>query len=104
MTGKNVRFGAEARDRTMRGAFGPTNGVNVTLGPKGRTVLAGGDGSPTSLFHESEQGVGARRPLDLDQRTLLQTTVIQGYASFCERITPWTRIGSSAPRRSSRGG
>ncbi len=39
MTAKDVRFGADARDRMMRGVFGLANAVKVTLGPKGRTVL-----------------------------------------------------------------
>jgi chaperonin GroEL len=39
MTAKDVRFGADARDRMMQGVFGLANAVKVTLGPKGRTVL-----------------------------------------------------------------
>ena len=39
MTAKDVRFGANARDRMMKGVVALANTVKVTLGPKGRTVL-----------------------------------------------------------------
>ncbi len=39
MTAKEVRFGADARDRMLRGVDILANAVKVTLGPKGRNVV-----------------------------------------------------------------
>ncbi len=40
MTAKDVRFGANARDRMMKGVVALANTVKVTLGPKGRTFCS----------------------------------------------------------------
>jgi chaperonin GroEL len=39
MAAKDVRFGADARDRMLRGVDTLANAVKVTLGPKGRNVV-----------------------------------------------------------------
>ena len=39
MAGKEVKFGADARDRMLRGVDILANAVKVTLGPKGRNVI-----------------------------------------------------------------
>ncbi len=39
MTAKDVKFGADARDRMLRGVDILANAVKVTLGPKGRNVV-----------------------------------------------------------------
>jgi chaperonin GroEL len=39
MTAKDVNFGADARERMLRGVDILANAVKVTLGPKGRTVV-----------------------------------------------------------------
>ena len=39
MTAKDVRFGADARARLLRGVDMLADSVKVTLGPKGRNVL-----------------------------------------------------------------
>ncbi|WP_119303884.1 chaperonin GroEL [Dongia deserti] len=39
MTAKDVRFGADARERMLRGIDTLANAVKVTLGPKGRNVV-----------------------------------------------------------------
>src|SRR5512147_3318550 len=39
MTAKDVKFGADARERMLRGVDILANAVGVTLGPKGRNVI-----------------------------------------------------------------
>src|SRR6058998_1894489 len=39
MTAKDVKFGADARERMLRGVDILANAVKVTLGPKGRNVV-----------------------------------------------------------------
>ncbi len=39
MAAKEVRFGADARDRMLRGVDVLANAVKITLGPKGRNVV-----------------------------------------------------------------
>jgi chaperonin GroEL len=39
MSAKEIRFGAEAREKVLRGVNTLANAVKVTLGPKGRNVL-----------------------------------------------------------------
>jgi chaperonin GroEL len=39
MPAKDVRLGADARDRMLKGVAMLANAVRITLGPKGRTVL-----------------------------------------------------------------
>ena len=39
MAAKDVKFGADARERMLRGIDTLANAVKVTLGPKGRNVI-----------------------------------------------------------------
>jgi chaperonin GroEL len=39
MAAKEIRFGADARDKVLRGVDNLTNAVKVTLGPRGRNVV-----------------------------------------------------------------
>ena len=47
MAAKDIKFGADARERMLRGVDTLANAVKVTLGPKGRNVvLAKSYGAP----------------------------------------------------------
>ncbi|MDP6345072.1 MAG: TCP-1/cpn60 chaperonin family protein, partial [Alphaproteobacteria bacterium] len=46
MPAKRIRYGADARERMMRGADTLADTVKVTLGPRGRNVLFDKFGGP----------------------------------------------------------
>src|SRR5213595_1378127 len=65
MASKDVKFGADARDRMMRGVDTLADAVKVTLGPKGRNVvLAKSYGAPRI----TKDGVTVAKEIDLTDR------------------------------------
>ena len=65
MAAKEVKFGADARDRMMRGVDTLANAVKVTLGPKGRNVvLAKSYGAPRI----TKDGVTVAKEIELTDR------------------------------------
>ncbi len=65
MASKEVKFGAEARERMMRGADVLANAVKITLGPKGRNViLEKSFGAPRS----SKDGVTVAKEIELEDK------------------------------------
>ena len=65
MTAKTIRYGAEARERMMKGVDAMTDVVKVTLGPKGRNVLINKSwGSPKI----TKDGVTVAKEIELQDR------------------------------------
>ena len=65
MTGKQIFYTAEARQRMLQGVNTLANVVKVTLGPKGRNVLLeAGYGSPTV----TKDGVSVAKVVELEDR------------------------------------
>jgi chaperonin GroEL len=65
MAAKEVRFGADARDRMLRGVDILANAVKVTLGPKGRNVVLDKSyGSPRI----TKDGVTVAKEIELDDK------------------------------------
>ncbi|MEJ2726001.1 MAG: chaperonin GroEL, partial [Deltaproteobacteria bacterium] len=65
MAGKEVRYGAKARERMMRGVDTLADAVKVTLGPKGRNVLIEKSwGSPKM----TKDGVTVAKEIDLEDK------------------------------------
>src|SRR5580704_2081093 len=65
MAAKEVRFGADARDRLLSGVNTLANAVKVTLGPKGRNVvLAKSYGIPRI----TKDGVTVAKEIELTDR------------------------------------
>src|SRR5260221_13657964 len=65
MAAKEVKFGADARARMMRGVDTLADAVKVTLGPKGRNVvLAKSYGAPRI----TKDGVTVAKEIDLTDR------------------------------------
>ncbi len=65
MAAKDVKFGADARDRMLRGVETLANAVKVTLGPKGRNVLLEKSyGSPRI----TKDGVTVAREIELTDK------------------------------------
>jgi chaperonin GroEL len=65
MAAKEVRFGADARDRLMRGVDILANAVKVTLGPKGRNVVLA---KPYGAPRISKDGVTVAKEIELTDR------------------------------------
>ncbi len=66
MAAKEVKFGADARDRLIFGVDTLANAVKVTLGPKGRNVVLAksyGDTAHHQGRRHRRQGDRAHRPL-----------------------------------------
>src|SRR3970282_1352499 len=62
MSAKEVKFGADARDRMLRGVNILANAVKVTLGPKGRNVILDKSyGAPRT----TKDGVTVAKEIDL---------------------------------------
>jgi len=65
MAAKDVRFGADARERMLRGVDVLANAVKVTLGPKGRNVIIEKSfGAPRS----TKDGVTVAKEIELEDR------------------------------------
>ena len=65
MAAKEVKFGAEARDRMLHGVDVLANAVKVTLGPKGRNVVLGKSyGAPRI----TKDGVTVAKEIELTDR------------------------------------
>ena len=65
MAAKDIKFGADARERMLRGVDTLANAVKVTLGPKGRNVvLAKSYGSPRI----TKDGVTVAKEIELTDR------------------------------------
>src|SRR5438270_12759426 len=65
MAAKDVRFGAEAREKMLRGVDILTNAVKVTLGPKGRNVvLEKSFGAPRT----TKDGVTVAKEIELEDK------------------------------------
>src|ERR1700757_4769891 len=65
MAAKDVRFGADARDKMLRGVDILANAVKVTLGPKGRNViLEKSFGAPRI----TKDGVTVAKEIELDDK------------------------------------
>src|ERR671922_218551 len=65
MAAKDVRFGADARERLLRGVDILANAVKVTLGPKGRNVvLEKSFGAPRT----TKDGVTVAKEIELENR------------------------------------
>src|SRR4026209_2163495 len=65
MAAKDVKFGAEARDRMLRGVDILANAVRVTLGPKGRNVVLDKSfGAPRI----TKDGVTVAKEIELDDK------------------------------------
>src|SRR5271156_5845279 len=65
MTAKDVRFGADARGRLLRGVDKLADSVKVTLGPKGRNVLIDKSwGSPRI----TKDGVAVAKEIELGDK------------------------------------
>jgi chaperonin GroEL len=65
MAKKQIRFGAEARDKMLRGVDILADAVKVTLGPKGRNVLLDKSfGAPRI----SKDGVAVAKEIELADR------------------------------------
>jgi chaperonin GroEL len=65
MAAKDIRFGADARERMLRGVDTLANAVKVTLGPKGRNVvLAKSYGAPRI----TKDGVTVAKEIELTDR------------------------------------
>jgi chaperonin GroEL len=63
MAAKDVKFGADARERMLRGVDTLANAVKVTLGPKGRNVvIAKSFGAPRT----TKDGVTVAKEIELD--------------------------------------
>ena len=56
MPAKEVKFGADARERMLRGVDTLANAVKVTLGPKGRKQVRRGD-SHILFFKSSDNSL-----------------------------------------------
>ncbi len=59
---KDVKFGADARGRLLRGAETLANAVKITLGPKGRNVLLD---KPYGAPHITKDGITVARDIEL---------------------------------------
>ena len=65
MAGKEIKYGAKAREKMMKGVDILADAVKVTLGPKGRNVLIEKSwGSPKI----SKDGVTVAKEIDLKDR------------------------------------
>ena len=64
MPAKLIRYGADARDRMMRGADILANTVKVTLGPRGRNVLLDKFGGPRI----TKDGVTVVKEIELEDK------------------------------------
>ena len=65
MAAKDIKFGADARQRMLRGVDALANAVKVTLGPKGRNVvLAKSYGAPRI----TKDGVTVAKEIELTDR------------------------------------
>jgi chaperonin GroEL len=65
MASKDVRFGADARERMLRGVDVLANAVKVTLGPKGRNVIIEKSfGAPRS----TKDGVTVAKEIELEDK------------------------------------
>ena len=65
MPAKDIKFGADARERMLRGVDILANAVKVTLGPKGRNVVIDKSyGAPRT----TKDGVGVAKEIELDDR------------------------------------
>ncbi|UUP15735.1 chaperonin GroEL [Nitratireductor thuwali] len=65
MSSKEIKFGADARDRMLRGVELLNNAVKVTLGPKGRNVLINkAYGAPRI----TKDGVTVAKEIELDDK------------------------------------
>jgi chaperonin GroEL len=65
MPAKDVKFGADARERMLRGVDVLANAVKVTLGPKGRNVILDKSfGAPRS----TKDGVTVAKEIELDDK------------------------------------
>src|SRR5260370_18798256 len=62
MAAKEVRFGAQAREKVMRGVDVLANAVKVTLGPKGRNVVLDKSFGPPRI---SKDGVPVAKEIEL---------------------------------------
>jgi chaperonin GroEL len=62
MAAKEVRFGAQAREKMMRGVDVLANAVKVTLGPKGRNVVLDKSFGPPRI---SKDGVTVAKEIEL---------------------------------------
>ena len=62
MTAKDVKFGADARDRMVKGIDILANAVKVTLGPKGRNVVLGKQFSAPRI---TKDGVTVAKEIEL---------------------------------------
>jgi chaperonin GroEL len=65
MSAKEMKYGAKARERTMKGVDTMTDAVKVTLGPKGRHVLINQSwGAPRT----TKDGVTVAKEIELEDR------------------------------------
>src|SRR5579864_8071938 len=65
MAAKDVKFGADARDRMLRGIDILADAVQVTLGPKGRNVVLDKSfGAPTI----TKDGVSVAKEIELSNK------------------------------------
>src|SRR3989337_2090761 len=65
MTAKAVKFGADARERMLRGVDILANAVKVTLGPKGRNVVIDKSfGAPRT----TKDGVTVAKEIELEDK------------------------------------
>ena len=65
MSAKEVKFGADARDRMMRGVEILANAVKATLGPKGRNVIIDKSyGAPRT----TKDGVTVAKEIELEDK------------------------------------
>src|SRR3974390_1741512 len=113
MAAKDVRFGADAREKMLRGVDILADAVRVTLGPKGRNVLIEKSfGAPRSTkdgvtvakeieLHDKFENMGAQMVREVASKTndaagdgthtptvLAQAIVREGSTSAAPRMNP----------------
>ena len=65
MSGKDIKYGAEAREKMAKGVNILADAVKVTLGPKGRNVLVDKSWGPPAI---TKDGVTVAKEIELDDR------------------------------------
>ena len=101
MAAKEVRFGADARDRMIRGVDILADAVKVTLGPKGRNVVLDKSyGAPRI----TKDGVTVAKEIELaDKFENMGAQMVREVATRDQRSSPATAPPPRpcSPRRSS---
>ena len=85
MAAKDIKFGADARERMLRGVDILANAVKVTLGPKGRNVVIDKSyGAPRT----TKDGVAVAKEIELDDKFEPPVWLSQSFEKVPRRLPP----------------